>query len=326
MEKRKLGGSGLDVTVIGLGCWVMGGTMWGGANDRDSIAAVRRAVELGVNFIDTAPVYGCGRSEELVGKALDGLRDKVVLATKCGIVWPPRTGRPFFVAPDGVPRYRNLEPDSIIRECEESLRRLSTDVIDLYQCHTPDASTPMSDTMAALAKLLEQGKIRAIGVSNYSVEQMKESAKHATLASDQPQYNMLERSIESGVLPFCRKSGIGVIAYSPLGRGILTGKVTMGRKFPADDHRASIPWFQPRNRKRALELLDKLKPIADEHGATLAQLAANWVISQPGVTTAICGARTPGQVEENVKAAEFKLTASELARIRELLDELGGPT
>jgi len=325
MEKRQLGGSGLEVTVVGLGCWVMGGWMWGGADDDESIAAVRKAVELGVNFIDTAPVYGHGHSEEVVGRALEGLRDEVVLATKCGLVWPPREGRSHFVGPDGVPIYHNLEPDSIVKECEDSLRRLKTDVIDVYQCHWPDPGSDLGDTMEALVRLREQGKIRAIGVSNFSVEQMTEMTKHGRLDSDQPQYNMLDRSIEAEILPFCRANNVGVIAYSPLGRGLLTGKVTMDRRFEEGDHRANQPWFRPHNRKRALDFLAKVKPIADGHGATLAQLAANWVISQDGVTTAICGARRPEQVEENVKAADFKLTKSELAEVCTLLDELGEP-
>ncbi len=248
-----------------------------------------------------------------------------MLATKCGLTWPPRGGRKKFVGPGGVTIYDNLEPESIIAECEESLRRLQTDVIDVYQCHWPDPGTPIEDTMSALMRLKEQGKIREIGVSNYSVEQMEESLKYGRIDSDQPQYNMLDRSVEAEVLPFCRRNNIGVIAYSPLGRGILTGKVTMDRKFGNGDHRASMEWYQPNNRRRALEFLGRIRPIAEGHGATLAQLAANWVISQDGVTTAICGARRPEQVAENVRAGEFKLTQSELAEIRTLLDELGQP-
>jgi methylglyoxal reductase len=322
MEKRALGQSGLEVTAIGLGCWVMGGWMWGGAEDDESIAAIRTAVESGVNFIDTAPIYGKGHSEEVVGKAIEGLRDEIVLATKCGLTWPPRTGRPHFVDEDGDDICHNLEADSIIKECEDSLRRLNTDVIDVYQCHWPDPGVSIEETMSALVTLKEQGKIRSIGVSNFSVDQMTECLKCAPLNSDQPQYNMLDRSIEAGVLPFCRDNNIGVIAYGPLGRGILTGKVTMDRTFEKNDHRAKTKWYQPENRRRVLDFLDKIRPIADGHNATLAQLAANWVISQPGVTTAICGARRPEQVKENVRAAEFKLTDEEQATIRSLLDEL----
>jgi len=328
MEKRQLGGSGLEVTAVGLGCWVMGGWMWGGADDDQSIGAIHRAVELGVNFIDTAPVYGKGHSEELVGRALEGLRDQVVLATKCGLVWDDRGGRGYFTDEDGVAIRRNLEAASVISECEDSLRRLQTDVIDVYQCHWPDPEpdgAPIEETMSALNQLLEQGKIRSAGVSNFSAEQMAKCLKHGRINSDQPQYNMLDRSIESEILPFCRQNGVGIIAYSPLGRGILTGKVTMDRTFAKNDHRANMKWYQPANRKRVLEFLEKVRPIADGHGATVAQLAANWVISQDGVTTAICGARRAEQVEENVKAGEFKLTESELAEIRALRDELGEP-
>jgi len=322
LEKRALGQSGLEVTVIGLGCWVMGGWMWGGAEDQESIATVRTAIDNGINFIDTAPIYGKGRSEEIVGKAIAGIRDQVILATKCGLVWPPRTGRTYFTDEDGDAICRNLEPESIIRECETSLQRLQTDVIDVYQCHWPDAGVPIEDTMSALLKLKDQGKIRAIGVSNFSVEQMAECLKYGPLHSDQPQYNMLERSIETDILPFCRENDIGIIAYSPLGRGILTGKVTMDRVFDENDHRNRLKWYQPENRKLVLDFLDKLRPMAEGHGATLAQLAANWVISQPGVTTAICGARRPEQVKENLRAAEFQLTPDEQATIRSLLAAL----
>jgi aryl-alcohol dehydrogenase-like predicted oxidoreductase len=238
------------------------------------------------------------------------------------LVWPPRTGRTYFTDEDGDAICRNLEPESIIRECEASLQRLQTDVIDVYQCHWPDAGVPIEDTMSALLKLKDQGKIRAIGVSNFSVEQMAECLKYGPLHSDQPQYNMLERSIETDILPFCRENDIGIIAYSPLGRGILTGKVTMDRVFDENDHRNRLKWYQPENRKLVLDFLDKLRPMAEGHGATLAQLAANWVISQPGVTTAICGARRPEQVKENLRAAEFQLTPDEQATIRSLLAAL----
>ena len=327
MERRQLGDSGLEATVIGLGSWAIGGWLWGGAEDAESVPAIRRAIELGINFVDTAPIYGQGRSEELVGRALEGIRDQVVLATKCGLVWGDRPGRDKYVQNKGLGIRRNLEPDSVTRECEDSLRRLRTDVIDLYQCHWPDiGGPPIADTMSALVKLQEQGKIRSIGVSNHSVDQIQESMKHGRIVSDQPQYNMLDRSIEADVLPFCRRNNIGVIAYSPLGRGILTGRVTMDREFNEGDHRAGLPWYQRPNRKRVLAFLEKVRPIADGHGATLAQLAANWVICQRGVTTAICGARTAGQVEENVRAGGFRLSKSELAEIRMLLDELGEPT
>ncbi len=325
MERRKLGTSDLEVTPIGLGCWAIGGWLWGGADDDESVRAIRRAVERGVNFIDTAPVYGQGYSEEIVGKALEGIRDDVLIATKCGLVWDPRKGRRYFADHTGLQFYYNLEPESVRKECEDSLRRLRTEVIDLYQCHWPDPGVPPEDTMEGLLKLKEQGKIRAIGVSNFNTEQMGRCLSAGQLDSDQPQYNMLDRSVENEILPFCRENDVGIIAYSPLARGILTGKVTMDRTFAETDHRARQKWFQPANRKRVLDFLEKIRPIAEGHGATLAQLAANWVICQEGITVAITGARNPAQVDENVKAGEFRLSASELTEIRVLLDELGGP-
>jgi methylglyoxal reductase len=325
MELRRLGRSDLEVTPIGLGCWAIGGWMWGGADDHDSIAAIRRAVELGVNFIDTAPVYGQGYSEEMVGKALEGIRDRVLVATKCGLVWGDRPGRTYFTDYNGLEVRYNLEPESIRQECEDSLRRLRTDTIDLYQCHWPDPGTPPEDTMQGLLKLKEEGKIRAIGVSNFKVEQMEKCLSGGQLDSDQPQYNMLDRSIEKEILPFCRKNDIGIVAYSPLARGLLTGKVTMDRTFAETDHRSRQKWFQPANRRRVLDFLERIRPIAEGHGVTLAQLAANWVICQNGATTAIVGARNPAQVDENVKAGEFRLSDSELSEISALLDELGGP-
>jgi len=326
MEKRRLGGSDFEVTAIGLGCWAMGGWLWGGTDVAAAEDAIRCAVDLGINFVDTAAVYGLGRSEEIVGRALQGRRDQVILATKCGQVWNRDDERNiFFTDPVGNKIYRNLQADSITQEVEDSLRRLRTDVIDVYQCHWPDVTTPLAETMEALVRLQEQGKIRAIGVSNFSVEEMEECLKHGEVASDQPQYNMLDREIEAEILPFLRERNIGLIAYSPLGRGILTGKVTMDRQFAKDDHRADQPWYQPNNRRRVLDLLEKIRPIADAHQATLAQLAANWVISQPGVTTALVGARNPAQVSENVKAGEFQLSADELERIGALLDGLGAP-
>ncbi len=325
METRRLGRSELEITAIGLGCWVMGGWMWGGAEDDPSVAAIKAALDKGCNFIDTAPVYGMGHSEEVVGRALEERRDQVVLATKCGLVWDERGGRKHFVDPEGRTIYHNLSAESVKRECEESLRRLRTDVIDLYQCHWPDPGVPHEETMTALAELRDEGKIRAIGVSNYTAEMMAECLEYVQLASLQPQYNMLDRSIEAELLPFCREHDIGIIAYSPLARGLLTGKVTMDREFGEGDHRAKQPWFRPENRRRVLEFLDKIKPIAEKHDATLAQLAANWVIRQGGVTTAICGARRPDQAEENMGAADFALTDDDLAAIRRHLDELGSP-
>ncbi|MDP2898770.1 MAG: aldo/keto reductase [bacterium] len=325
MEKHRLGNSELEVTVVGLGCWAIGGWMWGGTDEEKAIAAIRKALEVGMTFFDTAPAYGFGLSEEIVGKAIEGRRDEVILATKCGLHWKHPTRLPWFVDEEGNKIYKDLTKESILREAEASLRRLKTDRIDLYQCHWPDEQTPAEETMEALTLLLEQGKIRAIGVSNFSVKQMKDFREWGTIRSDQPRYNMLDRTIEAEILPYCRENNIAILAYSPIEQGILTGKVTLDRKLPPGDHRRRRPWFQKKNLRRALGFLEKLKPIAADYGRTLAQLAANWVICQEGVTSALVGARNPEQVVENAGAADWRLTEEELNLIESYLEELGPP-
>ena len=329
MEYRTLGASDLQVPVVSFGAWAVGGWMWGGADDDVSVRAIQRAIELGMTCIDTAAAYGMGHSERVVGKAIADRRDEVIVATKCGLRWDLAEGEPFFVSkmPDGTPCriYRNLRPDSIKYECEQSLERLGVEVIDLYQCHWPDPTTNLDDTMAALLDLQQQGKIRAIGVSNFTADMMGECLATGVIASDQPKYNPLEREAEQEVLPFCIERNVGVLTYSPMAMGLLTGKVTMDREFKGDDTRKNRPWFKPANRRRILDMLAKIQPIADGHGATLAQVAVNWVISQEGVTSALVGARSEAQVEENVKAADFKLTDEELKIIRGLVEELGEP-
>jgi len=329
MELRQLGKSDLKVTPVVFGAWAIGGWFWGGTDDAEAVTAIRAAVDAGINTIDTAPMYGFGHSEEIVGKALKGIRDKVIVATKCGLRWNRTDGDFHFVAQDEQNRshriYKVLKPDSIIEECELSLKRLNVDVIDLYQCHWPDTTTPIADTMGALMKLKEQGKIRAIGVSNFTPAMMRECLTAAPLASDQPKYSLLAREIEADVLPFCRENGIGVIVYSPLAQGLLTGKVTMDRQFAPGDLRVNTPWFQPQNRQRVLDALGRIRPIADAHRATLGQVAINWVINTPGVTSAIVGARNAAQVRENVHAAEFRLSEEEQSFIRSTFESLGKP-
>jgi len=329
MELRQLGKSDLKVTPVVFGAWAIGGWFWGGTDDAEAVTAIRAAVDAGINTIDTVPMYGFGHSEEIVGKALKGIRDKVIVATKCGLRWNRTDGDFHFVAQDEQNRshriYKVLKPDSIIEECELSLKRLNVDVIDLYQCHWPDTTTPIADTMGALMKLKEQGKIRAIGVSNFTPAMMRECLTAAPLASDQPKYSLLAREIEADVLPFCRENGIGVIVYSPLAQGLLTGKVTMDRQFAPGDLRVNTPWFQPQNRQRVLDALGRIRPIADAHRATLGQVAINWVINAPGVTSAIVGARNAAQVRENVHAAEFRLSEEEQSFIRSTFESLGKP-
>ncbi|MFP4192815.1 MAG: aldo/keto reductase [Candidatus Hydrogenedentota bacterium] len=329
METRQLGKSDLHLPVVTFGAWVTGGWQWGGSDDEQSIRAIQRGIDLGITAIDTAAIYGMGHSERVVAKAIAGRRDQVIVATKCGLRWDREEGEFAMDSymPDGTPCniYRNLRKDSIKYECEQSLKRLGIDTIDLYQCHWPDPTTPIEESMEALRDLQQEGKIRAIGVSNFEVEHLREAQKTVRLASNQPRYNYLERKIEQEVLPYCRENAIGILAYSPMLHGLLTGKVTMDRTFPESDFRSRASWFQPENRKKVLDMLEKIRPIAEGHGATLSQLAINWVISQPGITTALVGARDEQQVEENAKAASFRLSAEEEKQIRGLAEGLGSP-
>ena len=319
----------MKVPVVSFGAWAIGGWMWGGTDDAAAIKAIQTAIDCGITCIDTAPIYGMGHSETVVGKAIAGRRDGLVIATKCGVRWDTDKGRKSIESqmPDGRPVdiHRYLGPDSILRECEQSLQRLGVDVIDLYQCHWPDPTTPIGDTMDALLKLRDQGKIRAIGVSNFTPELMDECLDYAPLASNQPPYNPLQRDIEADVVPFCLEHNIGLLAYSPIAQGLMTGKVTMDREFPEDDVRSKRPWFKRENRRRVLDALAQIQPIADGHGATLAQVAIQWVVSQPGITSALVGARNPQQASENAKAADIQLTGEELGLIRELVEGLGEP-
>ncbi len=326
MNFRLLGTADISVPTVSLGAWAIGGWMWGGSDDEAAIAAIKHALDVGMTCIDTAPIYGMGHSEEIVGKAIKGRRQEVIIATKCGLRWDVEEGEFFFNTQmrDGTPAkvYRNLKPGSIRYECEQSLRRLGVDVIDIYQCHWPDATTPLSDTMEVLVDLQQQGKIRAIGVSNFTPEMMEECLRYGSVASNQPPYSLLRRDIEKDVLPFCRDHGIGILAYSPLAHGLLTGKIDPNRVFPDGDLRKNHPWFSPQNRKRVADFLDRIKPIADGHGATFGQLAVAWVIAQSGVTSALVGARNPEQVEENAKAAEILLSQEELNVVRQAAEEI----
>ena len=314
MRYRPLGQSGIEASVVGLGTWVMGGWAWGGADEGDAIDAVRAALDQGITLIDTAPAYGLGRSEDVVGRALKGRRDQAVLATKCGLVWHARKGEHYFDEL-GKPVHRYLGPESIRHEVEESLRRLRTDHIDLYQTHWPDATTPIEDTMAELARLKEAGKIRAIGVSNVSIEQMARYRAVGPVDSDQEKYSMLDRELDADRLPYCRENRIAVLAYSPLASGLLTGKIGPEREFPEDDLRSARPRFSVENRERVAELLRALKPIADTHGITFAQLAIAWTVAQPGLTHALVGARNPAQATENAAAGDVVLSDVELKTI-----------
>jgi len=296
--------------------------MWGGSDERESIAAIHAALDAGVNLIDTAPIYGFGRSEEIVGKAICDRRDKVVLATKCGMVAGTDRGVHKFRStaagpnPDGhlsIQIY--LAPESIREEVETGLRRLKTDHIDVMQTHWQDPTTPIAETMGTLLDLKQEGKIRAVGACNAQVEQLEAYREVGPLDVDQELYSMLDRQIESAQLPFCREQGIAVLAYSPMARGLLTGKIGPDRQFVAGDQRLVNPRFSVENRRRVAGMLERFQPIADERQATLGQLVIAWTLAQGGLTHALCGARTPQQAKENVGGADIELSLEELQRI-----------
>ncbi len=321
---RALGSSEVSVSPVIFGAWAIGGWMWGGADEADSIAAIRASIDSGATTIDTAAIYGLGDSEEVVGKAIRGLRDQVQIATKCGMRWDSDEGADPWASKDQSGRdvviRKNSRPESVVYELEQSLKRLGTDFIDLYQVHWPDSTTPVEETMAALVKLKDQGKIRAIGVSNYDVSWMRRAQAVAPLASLQPPYSLIQRKIEPEILPFCRENGIGVIVYSPLERGLLAGTVGPDRVFPEGDHRATHRFFTVVNRERVLQSLKRVRPIAERHGVSLAQVAINWTIQEPGVTAALVGARTAEQARHNAEAMRFALTAEERAEVRLAFD------
>lgn len=330
MEHRRLGTSDLELPVVTFGAWAIGGLFWGGSDDDEAVKAIQAAMDHGIDAIDTAPMYGCGHSEVLVGRAIKGRRNKVKVLTKCGLRWDSTEGEFYFTikAPDGkdVAVYKNTRAASIRHECEQSLKRLGIDAIDLYQVHWPSASAPAEETMGALVRLREEGKIRHIGMCNYRAADLAEAMNFGPIISDQIKYNLLERDIESDPLPFCRQHNLGVIGYSPMALGLLTGKVTMDRTFADTDIRSRMPWYQPANRRRVLAALDEVRPIADTHRATLAQMAVAWVLARQGVTTALVGARNARQVAENAAAAALRLDEHELATLRRTFEALGSPS
>ena len=316
MRKRKLGWTDLELTVIGFGSWALGGggweSGWGPQDDEESIAAIHRALDLGINWIDTAAVYGLGHSEEIIAKALRGMSEKPIIATKCGLVWNEK-GEVFGC----------LKRDSIRKEVEDSLRRLEVEVIDLYQIHWPDPDPDIEEAWSTMADLVKEGKIRYAGVSNFNVEQMKRIEKIHPIASLQPPYSMIMRDIEKEILPYCAEKNMGVIVYSPMQKGLLTGKFTPERvkNLPPDDHRRSDPQFNEPLLSINLELVEKLKPIAEKHGRTLAQLVIAWVLRRPEVTAAIVGTRRPSQIEETFPAGDWELAAEDIEAIEKLLQE-----
>lgn len=314
METREIGTSGLGASAIGLGTWAIGGWMWGGTDEADSVAAIRAAIDEGVTLIDTAPAYGMGRSEEIVGKAIAGRRDQVVLATKCGLVWHTAKGNHFFDQ-GGRPVHRYLGPDSIAYELEQSLRRLGTDHVDLYITHWQDPTTPVAETMDALLALKQAGKIRAIGASNLAPADLSAYLAVGGLDAVQEQYSMVHRDIEAEIVPLCIEHGVSILSYSSLALGLLTGTIGPERGFSGDDLRIDDPRFSAENRRRAVAFAAAVQPVADALGATVAEIVIAWTIRQPGITFALCGARNPDQARENARAGAIRLGGTELAAI-----------
>lgn len=314
METRRLGHTDLHLTVIGLGTWAMGGGDWtfgwGPQETQDSLAAVHAAADAGINWIDTAAVYGLGKAEEVVGRALREIQRPLYVATKCGLVWDDQ-GRI-----DG-----RLQRKSVLAECDASLRRLRVDVIDLYQIHWPRPDDQIEEGWEAMLTLVERGKIRYAGVSNFSVEQLERVGRHFPVASLQPPYHMLKRDIESDLLPYCAQHHIGVVAYSPMARGLLTGKVTADwvAELPDTDHRKRDPLFQPPLLTEALSKVERLRPIAKRLGCPCSQLAVAWVLRRPEVTSAIVGGRTAAQVRDNALAAAVRLSAADIDEVESVL-------
>ncbi|MBL3826620.1 MULTISPECIES: aldo/keto reductase [unclassified Marinobacter] len=312
METRRFGNTDIQVTPVGLGTWAIGGWMWGGTDEAQSIETIHRAIDKGIGLIDTAPVYGFGRSEEIVGKALaDGRRDQVALATKVALNWNG----------DHDKVWRDSTASRIEREVEDSLKRLQTDRIDIYQVHWPDPKTPMEETARALEKLYQAGKIRAIGVSNFAPSQMDELQKNVPLHSLQPPYNLFERDIEQEILPYCRENGIATITYGGLCRGLLTGKMREDTQFTGDDLRKNDPKFQGERYRQYLNAVAELDAFAKErYQKNVLALALRWLVDQPGVTTALWGARRPDQLDPVDEIDGWSLDKDAMAEIDGILE------
>lgn len=316
MEYRKLGKNGPEISVIGFGSWAIGGggwaSAWGNQDDELSAESVRVALYNGINFFDTAAVYGLGHSEEVIGKALKGDRDKVVLATKCGLVWDENK----HISKNGT-------YDSILREAEESLRRLGTDYIDLYQMHWPDtdANAPAEETMRAMDKLVQDGKVRYVGVSNYNVSLLEASLSVRHVDSLQPPYSILRPAVEKEILPFCLEQGIGVVAYSPLTSGLLSGNYTYDTKFTDDDWRSRNAAHTGEGLRKNVDRVEKLKVIASRYGITMPQLAIAYDLAHPALTSALVGVRKPSHILSVLPAIGLTLDEATLAEIRKIAVE-----
>jgi aryl-alcohol dehydrogenase-like predicted oxidoreductase len=311
MEYRPLGGSGLSVSAVSLGTWAIGGDNWGEVNDEDSVAAIQKALDVGMTFIDTADIYGKGHSESVVGRAIKGRRADAIIATKVANRWDE----------NGNVRV-DCSYDYIMQAVQASMKRLQTDYLDVYIIHRPDPDTPIPETMRALDELLQRGVVRAVGVSRHSREQIAEAQRCLPLNVAQYPLNIFRRAEIQSILPFCREHDIGVMAYAPLSKGLLTGKFGPDATFAENDLRSRMEAFQGQAFRKRLAAVERLKPIADKHRKSLTQLAINWNLCQPGVTTALTGAKTPEQVQENAGGAGWRLTSADLDTIEDIVDGL----
>lgn len=327
MEYRKLGRTDLELSVITYGAFAIGGNMWGGNEKKDSIESVRASIDHGVTTLDTAPFYGFGLSEEMIGEAIKGYdRSKIQLLTKFGLLWDGSNqgkGEFFFEAEENgkpIPVYKYASKASVIKEVENSLKRLQSDYIDLLQIHWPDNTTPIAETMEALDLLLQQGKIRAAGVSNYSVEQVSEAQNSIQIASNQVGYSMLNRGIEQDLVPYAQQHDLSIIVYSPMERGLLTGKYFSEGKLKENDHRNG--YFQQFDLKKVQTFLDTISPVAADKGVTLSQLVLRWTSLQPAITVVLAGARNADQAIANAEATAIDLTIDELSFINGALAKI----
>jgi aryl-alcohol dehydrogenase-like predicted oxidoreductase len=309
-ERKKLGNSNLEITPLGVGAWAMGGSGWafgwGEQDDNDSIGAIRAALDAGINWIDTAAVYGLGHSEEVVARALQGVGSRPYIFTKCERRWD-----------ENGKIYPSLKADSIRKECEASLRRLKIDVIDLYQVHWPEPEQDIEEGWTEMARLQQQGKVRWIGVSNFNVSHLKRAIKIAPITSLQPPYSLLAREVDQEILPFAKQNNIGVIVYSPMRNGLLTGKMTKERaqNLPADDWRRRNPDFQEPKLSRNLELVELLRKIGQRHGRAPGEVAIAWTLANPAVSGAIVGLRRADQLQGTIGAMKFRLSSEEIGEI-----------
>jgi aryl-alcohol dehydrogenase-like predicted oxidoreductase len=326
MKQKQLPGTDILLSPITYGAFAIGGWFWGGSDEGEAVKAIEAAINNGVTTIDTAPVYGMGHSENIVGNTVKGKRDKVQLLTKFGMRWDIQSGDFTFDTQDNggnpVKVYKFNGKKSVIQECERSLKRLQTDYIDLYQMHWPESTTPIEETMEALEQLKQEGKIRAAGVCNTPVDLLARANAFTVVSSNQVAYSMVNRAIEKELVPFCLKNGIGILPHTSLQKGLLTGKIRPGHQFGEGDHRPNTALFSPHNHAEVMKMLNEVEHIAIARDISLAQLAINWTMQQPAITSVLVGARNEEQMLDNIRATYFKLSEQEITTINSALDQM----